>query len=54
MVFCARQLVEKAIEHNTKVFLLFVVLRKAYNLVPRSAMWLVLQKYGVLTVIVFG
>ena len=52
MVFCARQLVEKAIEHNTKVFLLFVDLRKAYDLVPRSAMWLILQKYGVPTVIV--
>ena len=47
MVFCARQLVEKAIEHNTKVFLLFVDLHKAYDSVPRSAMWLALQKYGV-------
>ena len=47
MVFCAPQLVEKAIEHNTKVFLLFVYLRKAYDSVPRSAMWLALQKYGV-------
>ena len=46
------QLVEKAIEHNTKVFLLFVDLRKAYDSVPRSAMWLVLQKYGVPTVVV--
>ena len=52
MVFCVRQLVEKAIEHNTKVFLLFVDLRKAYDLVPQSAMWLVLQKYGVPTVVV--
>ena len=34
MVFCACQLVEKAIEHNTKVFLLFVDLRKAYDSVP--------------------
>ena len=28
MVFCARQLVEKAIEYNTKVSLLFVDLQK--------------------------
>ena len=47
MIFCARQLVEKAIEHNTKVFLFFIDLRKAYDSVPRSAMWLALQKYGV-------
>ena len=29
MIFCVRQLVEKAREHNTKVFMLFVDLRKA-------------------------
>ena len=46
MVFCARQFVEKAIEHSTNIFLLFVDLRKTYNSVPRSAMWLALQKYG--------
>ena len=44
--------VEKAIEHNPKVFLLFVDLCKAYDSVPRSAMWLVLQQYGVPTVVV--
>ena len=38
MVSCARQLVEKAIEHNTKVILLFVDLQKAYDPVLRSAM----------------
>ena len=30
LIFCVLQLVEKAIEHNTKVFLLFVDLCKAY------------------------
>ena len=30
MIFCVCQLVEKAIEHNTKVFLLFVDFCKAY------------------------
>ena len=38
MVSCARQLVEKAIEHNTRVILLFVNLQKAYDPVLRSAM----------------
>ena len=47
MLFCARQLVEKAREHNTKMFLLFVDLRKAYDSVPRRAVWRVLSKYGV-------
>ena len=37
MIFCVRQLVEKAIEHNTKIFLLFVDLRTAYDSVPRQA-----------------
>ena len=40
---------EKAIEHNTKVFLLFVDLRKAY---PGHVTWLVLQKYGILGVVI--
>ena len=39
MIFCERQLIEKAVEHNTKAFLLFVDLRKAYDSVPREAMW---------------
>jgi len=47
MVFCVCQLVEKAIEHNTKVFLLFVDLCKAYDTVSRTALWYALQKYGV-------
>ena len=47
MMFCARQLVEKAIEHNTKLFMLFIDLQKAYDSVPREALWRVLIKYGV-------
>ena len=38
MIFCVRQLIEKAIEHNTKIFLLFVDLCKAYDSVPRQAL----------------
>ena len=48
MIFCVRQLVEKAIEHNTKIFLLFVDLCKAYDSVPRQALWCALRKYGIL------
>ena len=52
MIFCARQLVEKAREHNSKVFILFVDLKKAYDSIPRQALWLVLQKYGIPPVII--
>ena len=38
MIFCARQIMEKAREHNTKVFMLFVDLRKAYDSVPHQAL----------------
>ena len=24
MIFCARQMIEKAVEHNTKIFMLFI------------------------------
>jgi len=47
MIFCAHQLIEKAIEHNTKAFLLFVDLKKAYDSVPIDLMWLILSKYDV-------
>ena len=47
LIFCAHVLIEKAIEHDTKTFLLFVDLRKVYDFVPREAMWLILIKYGV-------
>ena len=52
MIFCARQLVEKTREHNSKVFMLFVDLKKAYDSIPRQALWLVLQKYGIPLVII--
>ena len=46
MIFCTRQMVEKAIEHREQLFLVFVDLRKAYDSVPHEAMWRVLKKYG--------
>ena len=46
MIFCARQLIEKTIEHEES-YIIFVDLRKAYDSVPREAMWKVLGKYGI-------
>ena len=37
VIFCACRLIEKTVEHDTKAFLL---LRKAYDSVPREAMWM--------------
>jgi hypothetical protein len=37
MIFCARQLVEKSREHNTKTYTLFVDLKKAHDSVPHQA-----------------
>ena len=38
MIFAARQLVEKAREHDESLFILFVDLKKAYDSVPRNAL----------------
>ena len=46
MIFCARQLIEKTLEHEETVYIVFVDLRKAYDSVPREAMWKALEKYG--------
>ena len=47
MIFAARQLVEKCREHDDVLFMLFVDLKKAYDSVPRSALWKVLGTCGV-------
>ena len=47
MIFTVRQVVEKSWEHRSKSFLLFIDLKKAYDSVPRSALWLALKKLGV-------
>ena len=52
MIFVVRQLAEKAIEHQTKQFFVFVDLRKAYDSVPREALWIALQKLGVPDILV--
>ena len=52
MIFMVRQLTEKAIEHQSKQFLVFVDLQKAYDSVPREAMWVALRKLGAPDVLV--
>lgn len=52
MSFAVRQLIEKLGEHKEKGYLLFIDLKKAYDSVPRDAMWAVLGKLGVPPVMV--
>ena len=48
MIYCARQLFdEKVREHNTQIFVLFIDLRKAYDSIPRSPLWHMLEKYSI-------
>ena len=47
MIFCARQIMEKAIEHYTRLYLLFTEFRKAYDSVPRETFWCELKKYDI-------
>ena len=47
MIFTVRQLVEKSIEHRSKQFIIFVDPKKAYDTVPRAALWCALKKLGV-------
>ena len=44
MIFVARQLIEKTIEHESELYILFVDLKKAYDSIPRVALWRVLEK----------
>ena len=47
MIYTVRQLVEQSWEHKSKAFFTFIDLRKAYDAVPREAMWMALEKLGV-------
>ena len=46
MIFAVRQLAEKATKHRSKQFFIFVELKKAYDSVPREALWAALKKLG--------
>ncbi|XP_076043675.1 uncharacterized protein LOC143026786 [Oratosquilla oratoria] len=47
MIFCAHQLQEKSKEQQKPIFLIFCDLEKAYDNVPRTAMWSVLNRFGI-------
>ena len=47
MIFMVRQLVEKSWEHRAKLFVTFIDLKKAYDSVPRTALWVILGKFGI-------
>ena len=53
MIFVARQLVEKAQEHHSDLFVLFVNLMKAYDLVPCPALWRVLERLGIPSTMIY-
>ena len=47
MIFCLRQVQEKAREHNAPLYMAFIDLTKAFDTVPRSSLWTVLGKLGI-------
>ena len=46
MIFAMRQLQEKCIEQNMRLFFLFIDLTKAFDTVNREALWTVLEHIG--------
>lgn len=46
MIFCARQIQEKAREQQKAVYLIFYDLEKAFDNVPRLTLWQVLHNFG--------
>ena len=47
MIFCLRELQKKAREHNAPLYMAFIDLTKAFDTVPRTALWSVLSKLGI-------
>ena len=52
MTFVVGQLTEKAQEHRMKLFTIFIDLEKAYDSVPRMALWMAMKKLGVPDVLI--
>ena len=47
MVHALRMVMERYKEYNLPLYIIFIDLTKAYDSVPRAAMWKVLERYGV-------
>ena len=47
MIFVAQKLLEKTVEHQSQLYAVSVDLKKAYDSIPRLALWHVLEKLGV-------
>ena len=54
MMFVARQLMEKSIEHESDLYILFVDHHKAYDSVTHLAVWKVMERLNVPQHAVFG
>ena len=46
MIFCARQLQEKSKEQQRPLYFIYYDLEKAFDSVPRVAMWSILERFG--------
>ena len=46
MIFAARQLQEKCREQHRDLYTVFIDLTKAFDMVSRSGLWLLLRKFG--------
>ena len=46
MIFTARQLQERYLEHNEDLYMTFVDLTKAFDTVSREGFWKIMAKFG--------
>ena len=52
MIFYCTPACEKSTEHRSKQFIIYFDLKKAYDSVPREALWLALKKLGIFTLLI--
>ena len=46
MILALRQVQEMCMEQNMPLYIVFIDFTKAFDTVPREALWIVLQKFG--------